>query len=175
MLETEEEQHKMVTVYEKYKSLMLMCAMGIMKNKELAEDAVHEAFLAIIKHKEKYLQNSCPDLGVPIVIITRNKCFDMLKKAGNNVENIDDHKHSLEDDAIPMDNRIIRKEEYAELCKHISRLDESSKNILEMKYVLGMTHKEIATLTGLSLENINKKIIRAKVKVRNSYAERSNC
>ena len=174
MLETEEEQQKMAYVYEKYKALMLRCAMSIMKNKELAEDAVHEAFLAIIKRKEKYLHNSCPNLGVPIVIITRNKCFNILKKAGNNVGNIDDHEHYLEDGAIPMDNIVIRKEEYDELRRHISRLDESSRNILEMRYVLGMTHKEIADLTELSLENINKKITRAKAKVRNAYAEGSN-
>jgi len=171
MLETENEQNNMKLIYERYKPLMLMCAMKILKNKVRAEDAVHEAFLSIIKHKEKYLQNSCPDLGVPIVIITRNKCYDMLRKAGNNMENIDDYEHFLESDTIPLDNKVIQKEDYEELRRQISRLDEVSINILEMRYVLGMSHKEIANITELSLENINKKITRAKAKVRKLYEE----
>jgi len=171
MLETEYERNNLKQIYEKYKPLMLMCAIKILKDNERAEDAVHEAFLSIIKHKEKYLQNSCPDLGVPIVIITRNKCYDMLKKAGNNVESIDDHEHYLKSDVISLDNKVIQKEAYEELRRHISRVDEDSINILEMRYVLGMSHKEIANITGLNLESINKKITRAKAKVRKLYVE----
>jgi len=171
MLETEVERMNMIKIYEKYKPLMLSIAMKILKNKEQAEDAVHEAFLAIINHKEKYLQNKCPDLGVPIVIIIRNKCFDILKRASTKVENIDDHEHNLESDEISHDSIIIQKEEYELLRKHLSKLDEGSKNILEMRYVLEMSHKEIAEITGFSLESINKKIVRAKDRVRKLYSE----
>jgi len=171
MLETEDERNKMEYVYEKYKPLMLMCAVKILRNKELAEDAVHEAFLSVMKHKKKYLSESCPDLGVPIVIITRNKCLDILKKASHSEERIDDHKHYLESTVKPLDDQIALRDEYDTLRMHMSKLDDTSINILEMRYVLKMSHKEIAQVTELSLENINKKITRAKAKIRNSYAE----
>jgi len=171
MLETEVEQKKMIQIYEKYKSLMFNVAIKILKNNEHAEDAVHEAFIAIINHKDKYLQNSCPDIGVPIVIITKNKCLDILKKAGNKLENIDDHEYCLESDVMSPDNLIIQKDEYEILRNHLQKLDDVSKNILEMRYVLGLSHKEIADVTGLNLENINKKIMRAKNRVRKFYTE----
>jgi len=171
MLEAEDEQAKMAQIYEKYKSLMLRYAKSILKNTEQAEDAVHEAFMSIIKHKDKYLSNSCPDLGVPIVIITRGKCFDILKRASRKDENIDDHEHHLECGTMSLDNKMIQKYEYSVLRAHMSKLDNMSQNILEMRYILGMSHKEIAEITKLSLDNINKKITRAKAKVRKSYSE----
>jgi len=171
MLETEVERKKMIHIYERYKPLMLSIAMKILKNKEQAEDAVHEAFLAIINHKEKYLQNTCPDLGVPIVIIIKNKCFDALKKASKKVDMIEDYENYLQSNEVSHDNIVIQKEEYELLRKHLLKLDEGSKNILEMRYVLEMSHKEIAEITGFSLENINKKIVRAKDRVRKLYAE----
>lgn len=174
MLETENEQIKMAQIYERYKPLMLRYALKILKNNEQAEDAVHEAFLSIIKHKEKYLSDSCPDFGVPIVIITRNKCFDILKRAGYDAENIEDHECYLAENVISLDNKIIQQDEYEVLRRHMLKLDESSINILEMRYVLRMSHKEIAEITELSLDNINKKITRAKAKIRKSYAEGCN-
>ncbi|MDR2569415.1 MAG: sigma-70 family RNA polymerase sigma factor [Oscillospiraceae bacterium] len=173
-LDTDDERIKMTQIYERYKSLMLMYARKILKNEEQAENAVHEAFLSIIKHKEKYLSNSCPDLGVPIVIITRNKCFDMLKRANYNEENIDEHEHYLEADIVSMDNKLIQNDEYELLRKHLTVLDDLSISILEMRYVLGMSHKEISKVTNLSLDNINKRITRAKSKVRKSYEDRGD-
>jgi len=91
MLETEEEQAKMSEIYEIYKPLMLRYALKITQNEALAEDAVHDAFIALIKHKEKYFSNSCTDLRVSIVIITKNKSIDLLRKANSIIpENIDD-------------------------------------------------------------------------------------
>jgi len=171
MLENEKEQDKLTYIYEKYKPLMLMHAMKILKNEMLADDAIHDTIISIIKHKEKYLSDSCPDLAVPIVIIVKNKCYDILKRSGYSSENIDDHEHYLENDDISMDNKIISKEEYEYLQRCILCLDESSKNILEMRYVLGMSHKEISEITKISLGNINKKITRAKAKIREYYAE----
>ena len=54
MIENEEEKLKFIQIYEKYKDLMLYVAKHILGNDADAEDAVHEAFLASLKHLHKF-------------------------------------------------------------------------------------------------------------------------
>ena len=54
MLDSEQEREKMAEIYENHRYPLLMYAMKILKNQELAEDAVHTTFIAIIEQKEKY-------------------------------------------------------------------------------------------------------------------------
>lgn len=174
-LETEAERSKMSEIYENHKSEMLRYAMSITKNKEAAEDAVHNAFLAVIKHKEKLFSLSRRDLRIQIVIITKNKCIDLLRKQGRLAEDpIDDVEYTLESTDMPIEERIIFTEQYETLRKHIAALDETSRLALEMKYLLGMTYKEIGEELGMTAKHVDTKIMRAKAKVRKLISEGGN-
>ena len=165
-LETDEERLKIAQIYEMYKPLMLNYARKILKSNEYAEDAVHDTFIALIKHKGKYLSQTCADLRIPIVIITKSKCLDILKKTSKQHECIEDYEYTLTSKDIPLDEKLILAEEYQTLRKHLASLDAVSRNILEMRYILSMTHKEISEIHGISLSHVNTKIVRAKAKIR---------
>jgi len=80
MLDTEQERKKMTDLYEEHKYALLHYAMKIMRNQDMAEDAVHNAFISIIQKKEKYLNLDGMDFRRSAVIIVRHKCFDILRK-----------------------------------------------------------------------------------------------
>ena len=61
MLDTEQERKKMTDLYEEHKYTLLHYAMKIIRNQEMAEDAVHNAFISIIKKKEKFFYLDCRD------------------------------------------------------------------------------------------------------------------
>ena len=166
-LDTEEDRVKLAEVYEKHKPVMLRYALSLTKNKELAEDAVHNAFLAIIKHKEKYLSLSGRDLRILIVIITKSKCIDLLRqrKMLSDVP-LDEMEDTLPSDNTPIEERILLHEEYQAIRKHLSALDETSRLVLEMKYLLNMSYKEIGEHLGITPKHVDTKIMRAKEKVR---------
>lgn len=167
MLETEEEQAKMTQIYNTYRPLMLRYALKILNNPEQAEDAVHDAIIAVIRHKEKYFSVSCTDLGVPLVIITRNKCLDILKKVNPVVDDpFDDMEHLIESGDMSIEERLVQSEEYEVLIQHISELNEASRTVLEMRYILNLSHKDIAELLGITPAHVNTKITRAKAKIR---------
>ena len=171
VLDTEEERMKMSEIYEVYQPLMLRYALKITANQQLAEDAVHDAFLAIIEHKTKYLQLSCNDLRPPIVIITKRKCLDLLKKKNRIVpEPIEDMCDLLESKDMPIEEQIIMIEDYQKARMRIAALDETSKLILEMKYVLGMTQKEIGAELNMTPSHVNTTTVRAKEKIRKILA-----
>lgn len=167
MLDNEDEKMKMADIYEAHKYAMIRYALSITKNNEMAEDAVHNAFLSIIRKKEYFFQLSCRDFRIQIVIIVKNKCIDLLRQQNkHNHEDLDDFEYTLEADVMPVEEQIITNEEYETLRVYMASLDETSKLVLEMRYILGMTYKEIGEELGITTKHVDTKIQRAKEKVR---------
>ena len=170
-LDSDVERSIISEIYEKHKQIMLYRALKITKNAEIAEDAVHNAFEEVIKRKEKYLLLSNKELRALLVVITKNKCIDLLRK--NNALNdewIDDMDESVIPVGIPIEEQIILSEEYETIRKHVASLDEQSRLVLEMKYILEMTYKEIGEALGMTAKHVDTKIMRAKEKVRKLIA-----
>ena len=53
LIETDEEKQKFIVFYEQYRKLMFYIAKEILKEDQLSEDAVQEAFLRIAKNFHK--------------------------------------------------------------------------------------------------------------------------
>ena len=62
MLETPEEKVQFEEIYLKYRSAMFRAAEGILHNDQDAEDAVHNAFLRIIKRFSRFQKIPVKDL-----------------------------------------------------------------------------------------------------------------
>ena len=132
MLKTEEERAKMKDIYEEYQPVMLKCACLYTKNKEMAEDAVHNAILSIKKHKNKYLSLPSNDLRKLLVIMTKNKCIDLLRKHSYFVDDqIDEIEHILVANDAPIEDQVILGEEYELIQRLIETPDETSRLVLE--------------------------------------------
>jgi len=157
----------MTEIYEKNKSVMLRYALKITNNKETAEDAVHDAFLSTIKHKEKYFALPGRDLRNLLVIITKNKCIDLLRKGNAFIdEPIDEMENTIPSEDIPIEEELILSEVYELIKKHVASLDEKSRLVLEMRYLCDMSYKEIGEQLGITPKHVDTRIQRAKEKVR---------
>ena len=60
MIEAEEDRHRFLSLYRRYKKLMLYIAHDILHDPHDAEDAVHEAFLRLAEMIEKIHEIDCP-------------------------------------------------------------------------------------------------------------------
>lgn len=78
-LETEAERDRFQALYERYRGLMFHRAMLLLRNESDAEDAVHQAFLAILEHFEKISSIDCPKTRAYVVIIAESKAVDLLR------------------------------------------------------------------------------------------------
>ncbi|MCL2517189.1 MAG: RNA polymerase sigma factor [Oscillospiraceae bacterium] len=167
MLETDDERNKMTEIYEEHRHALLMYALKILKNQELAEDAVHNAFISIIEQKEKYFNLSCRDFRFSAVIIVRNKSIDILRKQKPHLNmQIEDFEFYLESEDKPLDEQVIFNSEYETIRKHLNAIDEISRQVLILKYYHGMSYKEIGERLGMTPKHVDTKIMRAKEKVR---------
>jgi len=171
-LETEEERLTLTNIYDEHKYALLATAFKICHNQQMAEDAVHNAFEQLIKKNKEDMYLPRIDFRCRYVIIVKNKAIDLMRREKiYSVEAIEDLDYKFETDEIPIDVQVSSKEEYANLRKHLRELDDTSKLILEMKYVLNMSHKEIGNELGMSPEHVNTKIARAKGKIRKAMGK----
>lgn len=171
-LETDQERHKLAELYEANKAVLLRYALTVADSREMAEDAVHNAFLSVIKHKEALLALSNEDFRIRAIVIVKNKCVDLLRKENVYTDSaLDEIEYGLDSGETAIDDRMTIHEEYDAVKRNINSLDEISKQVLEMKYILNMSYKEIGTELGMTPKHVGTRIERAKAKVRKLIAQ----
>ena len=168
MLETEQEKKKMSEVYEEHKHALMLYALKVTGyNQAMAEDAVHNAFISIIKEKDKYLYLDSKNFRYVSVTIVRNKCIDLLRKEKRYIYiPIEELEIYLESDDKSVEEQIMISSEYDLIRRHMASIDEISRQLLVMKYSLDMSYKEIGERLNIPSESIGIRISRAKEKVR---------
>ena len=166
-LESFEERGKMASLYNNHKRRLMYTALSITHNREMAEDAVENTFLAAIKQKDKVFKMDDEDFLRWSIIVIKHKCIDLLRKETHYSETPIEDMQLISDEQSP-DDFIVQQNTYELMRKYINDLDDLSKLALEMKYISDLTMKEIGAELGISPTQVNNKIARAKAKVRKS-------
>jgi len=163
MLESDEERASFAQFYNEHQGKCLAVAYAITKNHVWAEEAVHEAFLRMIRYKDKYFTDLRKRTVTLIVIMVRSEALNLLRRE----KRLD---HAILDDVEPFianeepdSFRIVAgKDALKRLEHHISQLDEISQALYEMKYILEKSDGEIAEFIGLSKNAVAIRIHRIR-------------
>lgn len=154
---------KLEELYINHKYLMLHTSFEILKDYQLAEDAVHKAFLRLINNLYKIADISCNKTRNFLVIIVRNISINMYNERKKQFESGYD---GLEQELGSMDalteDFVISKETVNEVLKCISELDNKYRDILMLKYSYDYDISEISQLLGLSSENTRVRLHRGR-------------
>ena len=79
MISEPADKSKFESLYMKYRGMMYHVAYQILRNEADAEDAVHQAFLSILKNMDKIRQVDSPDTRAYVTIITERKAIDTIR------------------------------------------------------------------------------------------------
>lgn len=159
-----EEENIFLKFYHENKRMLFSVAYKFTGNEHLAENALQEAFISIIKNKDKILELKGEELKRWSVVIVKNKCIDIMRKETKKEEvSFEDEKittHTVtEDDSL-------KRYEAETIKRYLTGLDEISKQILYMKYLFGYSYKEISKELNISEKNAEMKVYRAKNKLK---------
>ena len=168
MLETNEEKNQFEQLYIKYKQDMYAVAYGILKNKEDAEDVVHQSFLKIADNFSKVSQIPCHELKAYIVIICRNTAINIYRQNQNRAK----HSTELFETEI-VDESYFEKQNYDELLLAIKQLPQIYKDVIYLYFLQEFSAKETATQLEISSELVRQRALRAK-KMLKDILERSS-
>lgn len=157
-------------IYNKYVEELYAYGISLGFQKENCKDAIQDVFIKIfldrnniskIENKSGYIFRSY-----------KNRLID-LKKKNNNKDNIDSVEDKFTIEVTILDNLI--ETEIANIVKEkIKKLLESitpnQREVVYLKYVVGLQHSEIAEILGIHEESARKLLYRAMEKLRNKIS-----
>lgn len=167
VLDTDEEKNYFEEIYLKYKEKMYGIAYSILNNVQDSEDAVHQAFLNIADNFQKIHNIPRQDLSSYIVIIIRNTSINIYNKNKKTAE----HSAELSEDQKAIDIDFFENIDYEQLVSVISHLPDNYKDILFLHYINGFSCKEISKMLDISVDNVWKRIERAKKSLKKALEE----
>ena len=144
---------------------MKYIAFDILKDEQLAEDAVHNAFIKLIKYLDKIDENNCHKTKSFIVIVIRSVSIDMYRKRKREFENTDILQNDI---SVEIDFSMI---EVADILNEIDVLPDIYKDILLLKVEYGYKDREIAKLLGLKIDTVSKRLERARKQLKKQLNE----
>jgi RNA polymerase sigma-70 factor (ECF subfamily) len=139
-----------------YMNPALAVAGRLLSDHALAEDAVQEAFLRVIRKHHQYVPGS--GFSGWFYAIVRNVCIDMLRKGARDKEAIDKIAPRVAPRALRTDSPQI-----PELLGLLPRGDQ---DVLVLRIVHGLRFHEVAAALGISEEAAKKRAQRALRRLR---------
>ena len=169
-LDSDDDKNKFETIYRKYYRFMLHTATGIIKNPTLAEDAVHETFVQLLREIDTLRIDNERALKSYLYIVTRERSIDFLRKWERRRGDRPDYESLM----AALDN-YVEPEEVAltnlQLDRAIALLDEMPliyRQTLVLR-VKGYSIREIAQITDSSEPNVRTRIHRARAMLLKSF------
>ena len=135
--------------YEQYKNGIFRYALSITKDPYLAEDVLHDTFVKLLSGG---IRCTSGKEQAWLYRIARNLCYDRLRKLKR--------EQLYEETPAQLDRQF----EYIDL---ISSLSAAEQEIVTLKIVGGLSHKENGSVLGLSAGAAQKRYERAISALRN--------
>jgi len=132
-------------LYREASPVLLGIARRVLYRQDLAEEAVHDAFVRIWAHASRYESH----LSAPMTwmaSIVRNRALDMLRRT-HREEPLGDESgflDTLESSECAPDAAAIHAEHVAMLHAGLARLDPQQRRALTLTYFEGLSHPELA-------------------------------
>lgn len=159
---------KVEELYNKYSKLMRAEAFRILRDYALSEDAVHQAFIKIMKSKDTLDYSVEAKIRNYLVIVVRSISMDIYKNRtylNNNSEainyEIDDNDNYVDYNSEPS-QVLIDKENIDRVSKIIESMPPIYRDVILLEKLYLYSKDEIAKLLGINYETVRKRSLRAK-------------
>ena len=158
-----------------YQRMAYNVAYRILSDPDAASDATQDAFLKAFKAMRKFRGGS---FKAWLLRIVTNACYDQLRrKQRRPASSLDDlpveadHSRYMHDPAERPDEFVERQELSDTIQAGISTLPAEQRTVLVLSDVQGLSYREIAEVTGLSLGTVKSRLSRGRARVRDYLME----
>jgi len=148
-------------IFSSYMSPALAVARQILSDHALAEDAVQESFLRVIRKREQYIPGS--PFSCWFYAIVRNVCVNMLRKRAR-------RKKAIEETAV-RDEPSTQRIDLSEISKLLDVLTSGERDVLMLRIIHGLGFRDVAAALGISEEAAKKRAQRALRRLRTKVCD----
>ena len=163
-------KNKVETLYYTYRHIMFKEAFEILKDQSLAEDAVNESFIRVIRHLDSIEAVACPRTCNFLKIICRNVAKDIYRKRKRE----DNLLHLLDAEYVSLptpEDIVLDRESTDKIINIISHMESTYKDVLIMSKIYHIKRDDLALIFGISAEAVTKRLQRAKTEIKKQLAK----
>lgn len=155
-------------LYDRYASVAMAVAVRVVSDRELAEDLVHDAYVAVWQKIDRF-DPSRGSLRSWLLTIVRNRAIDRLRGTRPSVEVGEaDEQSLLRTGPNPTWEAAVASRSAAEVRRALESLPDEQRQAVELAYFGGRTYREIAQLTGVPQGTANGRLRLALAKLRDT-------
>ena len=155
--------HAVTAIYERMGRQILSLGRAVTGSQSSGEDVLQETILKIIENIHTYRKGG--NAKAWIMAIARNAAIDMKSRSSRLGTDSDIDRSELEG-SREYDFSSTQQSEIMDVMSALSRLDDTDREIVVMKAMSGLKHKDIAKLIGITVDASKKRYRRALEKLR---------
>lgn len=140
-------------------------AVGILRNRDLAEDVVQDSFVQVWRHARSF----DPARGTAmawLARIVRNQCFDLLRRRGRETPLEDSVMQAWEDPSPSPADLAALSSDAQRLRGCLEQLEESPRRSLMLAYYEGLTLEQVAVRLKAPLGTVKSWVRRSLIRLR---------
>lgn len=162
LIDDKEDCQNFEEIYYTYRKQMFLMANSILHNSYDAEDAVHDAFIAIARNMKNIERiTNHDDLRNYVLKASKNYALNMLKRNMKYQKCDDvDVKYDLGDNTFL--DTLCEKMAYQEVLATVNQMDSRYKEVLYYHYILEFSVPEVAELLDRKVATVKQQLIRGK-------------
>lgn len=138
-------------IYDRDAPLMLGVAQRILRRRELAEEAVQDAFVQVWTKAATFDAARGRSGRAWLFTIVRNRALNMLRDAGREVATGPGEMPDIADDAPDPEAIVSGLSDASRLRNCLEQIEPRRRECIVLAYTYGLTHGEVAGRIGIPL------------------------
>ncbi|MGD0797156.1 MAG: sigma-70 family RNA polymerase sigma factor [Acidobacteriaceae bacterium] len=158
------DEQAMASLFDRYSKVVYSVALRVLRDPSAAEDVLQEIFMQVWRNPESFT-SAKGSLAGWLAVVARNRSIDALRRRRPT--------DSVDDVVLPSSCNIAAEAECNFLMERarsvIATLPGEQRKTLEMAFFDGLTHSEIAEMTGDPLGTVKTRIRSALLTLRKAF------
>lgn len=154
------DQRAFEQLYQVTSPQLYALAIAVLRNRDLAQDTLQEAFISIWHAAGSYNANK-GSVQTWLNVIVRHRCIDRLRRQPKHETHFNEEEWAnLEADSPTPLQHLVQDADARGLARCLSGLDGQQRDALTLAYFHGLTHSELATHLKAPLGSVKSRVRR---------------
>lgn len=158
------DEYAMASLFDRYSKVVYSVALRVLRDPSSAEDVLQDIFMQIWRNPDGFTATR-GSLGGWLAVVSRNRSIDALRRK-RPTDQVDDMELAS---SYNLANEAERNNMMERARAVIYKLPAEQRKTLEMAFFDGLTHSEIAEMTGDPLGTVKTRIRSALTTLRKAF------
>jgi len=156
------EEQALAALVDEYASTLYRVAFSVLRNAADAEDAVQEAFVRVLRHRERL--DEVRDHRVWLIRIVWNIVLDRKRRAKTRPEtdDVSELARVLPAGGLTADERAMAAQHHSHVLSCVEQLPAKEREVLTLSAFEELSSVEIATVLGITESSVRSRLFRAR-------------